>query len=57
MVLMLKEEMTLSDRAKVGKGGLMTSFVQALDTHRKEKVAAKGNDCQISKLSYSRRLL
>ena len=49
MVLMFKNERTLLDRAKVGKRGLMISFVRALYTHREKEVALKGGDGQISK--------
>ena len=33
MISMLIKGRALLDRVKVGKGGLMISFVQALDTH------------------------
>ena len=43
MTHMLNEETASLDQGMAGTGGLMTSFVRALDTHQKEEAAAKGN--------------
>jgi cytochrome P450 len=43
MIHMLDEETSLLDRGETGTGSLMTSFVRALDTHRKEEATVKGN--------------
>jgi cytochrome P450 len=41
MMHMLDEETSLLDQGKTGTGSLMTSFVRALDVHRKEERALK----------------
>ncbi len=49
MVHMLDEETSLMERREKGTGTLMTSFVRALGTHRKEDATAKSNEDQHSK--------
>jgi cytochrome P450 len=43
---MLDEETSLLARGKTGTGSLMTSFVRALDTHRKEEANVKNDTGQ-----------
>jgi hypothetical protein len=43
MMRMLDEETSLLERGKTGTGSLMTSFVRALDTHRKEEANVKSD--------------
>ena len=43
MIHMLDEETSLLKQGKTGTGSLMTSFVQALNTHQKEEVTVKGS--------------
>lgn len=44
MMDMLDEETTLLQRGETGTGSLMTSFVRALETHRKEEAVLKTNE-------------
>ena len=46
MVQMLDEESSQLDQGKNGTGGLMTSFVRALDTNRKEEATQKSDAAQ-----------
>lgn len=49
MMHMLDEETSLLERGKTGTGSLMTSFVRALDTHRKEEANVKSDAGQSPK--------
>lgn len=49
MMDMLNEETTLLKQGEAGTGSLMTSFVRALDTHKKEETASKSNEGLLSK--------
>ncbi len=46
MIRMLDEETSLLKQGKSGTGGLMTSFVRALDTHQKEQAPGEINAAQ-----------
>ena len=49
MVQMLEKETSLLEQGKTGTGSLMTSFVRALDTHKKEEKVVKNSDSQTPK--------
>ena len=46
MVQMLEKETLLLEQGRTGTGSLMTSFIRALDTHKKEEVGVKSSDSQ-----------
>ena len=49
MKAMLEEETSSFERGEPGTGGLMTSFVRALDTYRKDESAPRSNEHSLAK--------